>query len=240
MQGNAPACGSADRACPRVGLMLVLACWLGALPLLAQNKVCLAPSKVVEVEVSCVNAAGRVVPHCAVSVQTAPVAGSNSHLHTGARPSGRLGTAKAGPFSNQPLVVNTGLSGMTMIWLRTTSIGQAEDLISCSHLGCNYQRYCVGYDHLRPVPENTLWSHVGGNTTNHGGNYYNHWMTPDARAKFRKTVVSFREDHPSLGKVAVNDMSLPGGGVFDIHQNWKPPHYKHSEGTAVDIRGNGA
>lgn len=38
----------------------------------------------------------------------------------------------------------------------------------------------------------------------------------------------------------MNDMSLPFGGVFDINQNWSPPHFQHSTAGAVDIRGNTA
>lgn len=40
------------------------------------------------------------------------------------------------------------------------------------------------------------------------------------------------------GKIAVNDMALPFGGVFDIYFNWQIPHETHYRGTAVDVRGN--
>ena len=54
------------------------------------------------------------------------------------------------------------------------------------------------------------------------------------------TAVEFLAQHPSQGKIAVNDMALPFGGIFDINQNWGPLHSQHSRGKAVDVRGNGA
>ena len=39
--------------------------------------------------------------------------------------------------------------------------------------------------------------------------------------------------------IGINDMSLVVGGVFDLNNNWSPPHSNHSRGKAADIRGNG-
>jgi len=36
-------------------------------------------------------------------------------------------------------------------------------------------------------------------------------------------------------RVGVNDMSLAGGGLFDICGQWIPPHHCHRTGEAVDI-----
>ena len=44
--------------------------------------------------------------------------------------------------------------------------------------------------------------------------------------------------YPSQGKIAVNDMALPFGGIFDVDQDWETPHITHSRGKAVDVRGN--
>ena len=41
---------------------------------------------------------------------------------------------------------------------------------------------------------------------------------------------------PRYQKVAINDMALPFGGVFDVNLNFNPPHYTHSHGATVDIR----
>ncbi|MBI5197218.1 MAG: hypothetical protein HZA19_01270 [Nitrospirae bacterium] len=36
-------------------------------------------------------------------------------------------------------------------------------------------------------------------------------------------------------KLSVNDLSLPWGGLFDINNNWLPPHQTHRFGTDADI-----
>ncbi|WP_157739363.1 hypothetical protein [Herbaspirillum sp. meg3] len=36
--------------------------------------------------------------------------------------------------------------------------------------------------------------------------------------------------------VGVNDAALPWGGLFDISGNWRPSHFDHGAGTAVDLR----
>ena len=35
--------------------------------------------------------------------------------------------------------------------------------------------------------------------------------------------------------ISFNDVSLPLGGLFDIHGNWSPPHSTHREGLDVDL-----
>ena len=34
----------------------------------------------------------------------------------------------------------------------------------------------------------------------------------------------------------VNDVSLPWGGLLDIHSNWSEPHCGHREGKHIDVR----
>lgn len=36
-------------------------------------------------------------------------------------------------------------------------------------------------------------------------------------------------------KLSVNDLSLPKGGLFDVHFNWRPGHKSHRTGTDADI-----
>lgn len=43
----------------------------------------------------------------------------------------------------------------------------------------------------------------------------------------------------SGNKLSVNDISLPDGGLFDISNNWTPPHDEHRVGTSVDINRKG-
>ena len=76
--------------------------------------------------------------------------------------------------------------------------------------------------------------------TNHGGNEFNHWMSSAPAYGIWNTAVEFLSQHPSQVKIAINDMSLPYGGTFDINQNWQTPHVSHQAGKGVDVRGNGA
>jgi hypothetical protein len=48
-------------------------------------------------------------------------------------------------------------------------------------------------------------------------------------------TIAFLQRHPEQVKICTNDMSLPFGGVFDINQNWSPPHTYHRKGDSVDI-----
>ena len=198
------------------------------------------PSSLVEVEVWCENFSTRqIVPNCNLTAAILGRTRSNGHFHTGGgQPVSKLATTNNGPFSSS-VSVNTGSTGVTTVWLQTHEVGLYEDIRVCSLLGCTSETYLVGFDDLVRVPPNNLWFHVGGNRTNHGSNYYNHWMVPFARDKLENTIRDFNAVNPGHGKIAVNDMGLPRGGTFDVKQNWRPPHYRHSRGTAVDIRGNG-
>lgn len=97
----------------------------------------------------------------------------------------------------------------------------------------------VGYNDLYWIAEQDPWIHIGGNTTGHGGNEYNHWMQIGPALGLWATANHFIADHPAQGKIAVNDMSLPFGGRFDIRANnrWAGSHHNHGRGKAVDVRG---
>ena len=206
-------------------------------PLLAQEFI--APSELRELTVLCRDDRRRVTPNCTVALWTSAHVRTNGHYHTGGgQPVSKLGRSSSGPFRTS-LTVNTGSTGVTSVWLKAHPIGQHETLLSCSYRGCRNLTFIVGHADLNRVYENSLWFHVGGNTTGHGGNSNNHWMTPNAANKFAQAVRLFNSTTSRQGKIAVNDMSLRYGGTFDINRNWRPPHHKHSRGTAVDVRANG-
>lgn len=99
--------------------------------------------------------------------------------------------------------------------------------------------YASGYNNIYYVEERPEFFHPGGNTTNHGGNEYNHWMTSSAAYGIYYSVLDYLAYNPSQERVSLNDMGLPYGGKFDIQQNWTSPHITRDKGTAVDIGGNG-
>jgi hypothetical protein len=61
----------------------------------------------------------------------------------------------------------------------------------------------------------------------------NHFGTPTLVSKIRQLAQSFRA---KFGKdLFINDMSLPGGGLYDFHNDWTAPHKTHREGRTADI-----
>jgi hypothetical protein len=64
-------------------------------------------------------------------------------------------------------------------------------------------------------------------------------MTIGAAYGIWYTAQRYLSAKPTQGKIEVNDMSLPFGGLFDINNNWNAPHSSHSRGTSVDVRANG-
>ncbi len=60
-------------------------------------------------------------------------------------------------------------------------------------------------------------------------------MTTNAATGIYNATVAYQGVHPGL--VAINDMSLPFGGKFDINGTWSGDHASHLTGTDVDVNG---
>lgn len=184
---------------------------------------------------------GRVIPSCPMEVWTVPFPNSNAHFHNQNRPSSKISTSSGGPFTNSWINITTDTSGFRTIYAQTTQIGQQEMIVACPAGGgslCATREYHVRYNDIYWVEEKPEWIHIGGNTTGHGGNQYNHWMTSAAAWGLYRTAQQFLSEHPEQGKIAVNDMALPWGGRFDIEatRRWTGDHSSHGRGTSVDIR----
>lgn len=182
----------------------------------------------------CWDARGRRLANCQVTITVRPTQNSGGHFHNNNRPSSKVASRETGPYRNS-ITVRTNTNGAAIFWIQTGNIGQKERFTTCA-TACETLELDVGIGGLVEVPESSKWIRVGGNTTQHGGNQYNHWMTRSAKQKLERTVTRFLARYPQQGKIAVNDMSLPLGGVFDLGRRWRPPHHNHSYGTAVDVR----
>ena len=214
------------------------------------------PGTVISLWTWCTNPqTGALITNCAVSAGTMPYANSNGHAinyHSTATPSSRMSTSPNGPWS-QGVNFSTGPYGYVQVHIRagwrdssTTDIrrcvGQAERETVCSAAGCFNNDYAVGYgpDPLYFVSERPEWIHIGQTPQHYLNNpSYNHWMTSGAAHNLLYATQHYLADHPTQGRIAVNDMSLPFGGLFDISGNWEPSHWEHDKGKAVDVRGNG-
>jgi len=194
----------------------------------------------------CRNFAGNLLPACPVDVFTLPYTNSNAHFHTDGptRPRSRLSTQSGGPFNSSVISLTTdALSGQTPIYAQTTDTGQQEIVLACataSPLPCASLNYWVGYQDLYYVAARSQWILIGGNRTGHGNDDFNHYMTSNAAYALLATTDQYLAAHPEQGTIAVNDMSLPFGGRFDIEagNRWRNPHIRHMTGRSVDIRGS--
>lgn len=60
-------------------------------------------------------------------------------------------------------------------------------------------------------------------------------MTVNAATGLQKAATFYINTYNPGQKVCINDMALPIGGKFDIHDNWQLPHISHDQGTAADV-----
>jgi uncharacterized repeat protein (TIGR01451 family) len=117
----------------------------------------------------------------------------------------------------------------------------------------NQFRVEVGYRNFVEVSSSEGIETVGYQTKHLLGNTY---ATGTTSLRLKQLAANFREFLGNqLGilqcdqwppKLAVNDISLPNGGLFDVlgwdaragkvrGQPWQPPHYTHVDGTVVDF-----
>ena len=115
-------------------------------------------------------------------------------------------------------------------------VGQDEYLQACAGASCSNYSYTVGWTDIYWVEEKPQWIHIGANSKHMNSNSYNHWMMSIAAYGIYDTAVAFLAANPTQGKIAVNDMSLPRGGLFDLSGQWQPSHWNHQRGKAVDVR----
>ena len=72
--------------------------------------------------------------------------------------------------------------------------------------------------------------HVGTSGGRQRGEYY---LTTEALINLESLVREFATQ--GWGTIAFNDASLNWGGVYDINNNWRPPHSTHRKGEDIDI-----
>ena len=169
---------------------------------------------------------------CHLSLSTNYYIGTNGHFHTNPPPT----TAGLNPTSGY-----TGnYSNLEMpVQLQTTQVGEMEAIyVEDVDDGYVYHTdYAVGYNTFTYVGPSNIFIQIGGNTTMHGDNTWNHWMTPSALQGLQNATVSYLNTNNPGGAICINDMSLPIGGVFDVSNTWRwhPPHVSHDWGTAADV-----
>jgi hypothetical protein len=186
-----------------------------------------APRSTQQFYVYCLDAWGRIIWDCWVSYSMGYSETINGHFHSN-RPA-------PDSILEPPYMTCSGC----LMSITSTKVGRAELIYWTPHprINCVMSEYThwVGFADICWVEQKPGWRHVGGNTTGHGGNEYNHWMTVSAAYGIYYTILDFQARYPAQTKVCVNDMALPIGGKFDIYRNWDSPHHWHDRGMAVDI-----
>ncbi len=121
------------------------------------------------------------------------------------------------------------------------AIGNPEFISNCVGSTCaNLDLGVVGYTPIYWVEEKPEYIHVGFTRQHVNSNSYNHWMQPTAAYGIWNATKDYISRHPEQGRMALNDMALPFGGLFDIAGLWRPSHWNHQYGTAVDVRARSA
>lgn len=176
----------------------------------------------------CFDTNGYFVPNCNVTISTNYYADTNAH--TASQHSGSSPLSTVSPSSG-----NTGTTGLSFTHT-TTIVGHAEYIRVCaSGGGCTNSNYAVGYT-IYYVSDHGIWTLVGQRAEHGNSTAYSHWMTTNAANGIYNTTVDYQANI-SPGLVAVNDMSLPFGGKFDINGTWSGDHVAHYLGRDADVNG---
>jgi hypothetical protein len=170
-----------------------------------------------------------VVVPCNISLSPSSYEFTNCHLHND----------PPAPFSS--ISPDSGYTGnywnLAMpVTLTTTQVGQLETVYITGDADYDYYYfYAVGYRGLVYIDNSNVFYQTGGNTTDHGDNYCNHWMTVNAATGLQSAATFYINSYNPGRKICINDMALPIGGKFDINDNWQSPHVSHDQGTAADV-----
>ena len=128
---------------------------------------------------------------------------------------------------------NTGIFGLPVL-ISTTQVGQIEGVWVCADY-CTFTDFFVAYTPRIPLLSGNDWVRIGA-TTSHP---VNHFGTVATVLGIMAVASQYHSDYPAYDVIAINDIGLVMGGIFDLNKNWAGPHFNHSRGKAVDIRGNG-
>ena len=143
---------------------------------------------------------GYVVANCYVTIFTTYYANTNGHFHNSGRPS-----SSVSPSSGY-----TNSAGYVPFSMTTSAIGQAEAVFVCAYY-CGSTDYGVGYGDIYWT-NSSVFNLVGGNTTGHGDNNYNHWMMTDAAYDILYSCQDYLAAYGGT-TCSMNDMALAYGNA---------------------------
>jgi len=187
---------------------------------------------------------------------------SGGHIHTNARPKGKLvdrvGTAVKTKDGKVSIPGKTDGSGVFEFTFGAEEASGTHTLTAKCDSGCQAPASTtvnVKVDGLEQIPSgasfytliDTDGTVIGATSDKHKANHY---LTSEAATILLNMASSYHAEikywtKPSNGKKSVpplplylNDASLAWGGVFDINGDWKVDHIEHRRGAVIDIRAN--
>lgn len=179
-------------------------------------------------------ATGSVVPNVNVTLgQLRHLANSGGHDHDSAlRPKGAL-SAYSG---------NTGPTGMDLSIEYTSPeiSGVVYSDASCTGpngFACypgSYYSFTTKVPNLEQLVAGAAYDLIGSTATHSS----NHWGTHSFVSKLQQAAAFYNLKFVGMPspKLAINDLSLESGGLFDVRANWTHPHKEHRIGVVGDLR----
>lgn len=184
--------------------------------------------------IACLTLRGEIIPNCDIlfiSHQARPFSGGHAH-HDAARPKGEF----------TPTSGNTGPSGLLPVTYTAPEVAGVIDATFQSSLRGTIRppsTFTIGVrvPGLAELPPGENYVLVGsfgepGVTSQHVSN---HFGLPSFNRSLQQLADRYAAGFPGQ-RLEYNDMSLPLGGLFDVNNNWRPPHHSHRFGTDVDVR----
>jgi len=142
------------------------------------------------------------------------------------------------------LTGTTDASGLAFTFTAPSASGDHTIKAKCTDRNCIQEgpnQLWVGYRNLQQLSAYEDYFLVGETSTHPS----NHYLTTTSMYRisllaslWNRTLTSVFPEYVFL--LHLNDASLERGGVFDISNNWRSPHFEHCRGTVIDIRANDA
>lgn len=174
---------------------------------------------------------------CDIKLRVKPVDKSGGHNHTENRES------HVGSLSSSFAFFVEGESSMSVQYT-SGEVGGTEEIVaelvdsngkitSSASIPVD-----IKVDGLSPLISTSNVLSCGGTTKHSAGN--NNYGTSDTLNAVYAAITNYANKYHALYLasdicLAVIDMSLPDGGLFDIKGNWGPKHYTHKEGKSADF-----
>ena len=160
---------------------------------------------------------------CNINFTVEPVTHSGGHNHHDAdRPKGTIAPSnisfsEGDVGSNSAKYKSSEVAGEEKIKVKVNNKDTSETIIQVKVPG------------FFELGEGDGYALIGQTATHHG----NHYGTESTLYSLLDLAGAYYEENK--GTLRINDISLIGGGLFDIKANWSSPHKSHRVGKNVDV-----